>query len=495
MTKDLIIDNQPRDLNRLKSQIFFGITLFLYGYFFVRILFFAFNISPLVPPDEIDHFGICRIFSESWPFLPQDSPASYQYGPITGIPYLYYYLMGSLLKLNFLDLNKLHYLRFINTLLAMLFLFYAHRWLCLVTPNRVVQSLFLVMLTNTPMLGFIGASINYDNLLNLMAVMSLYYLHAFLKSYQWRLLLLFGICILAGSMIKITFLPLGLIFLAILAYGIYRHRDELTSAVVLKHQWLNPIDGVLIVMIILLTVTNISLYGGNLWKFGTLMPETRNILGETNALRYRFAAEKIILSQYRDDIITFEQAVAKAHKHIDRQDDLNRTLFYLQIARDYKLAPRPIMDRITYADVWYKVMLRNSFGILGHKSMMKQPWELGIYHLFFLTSILFIVRYWRPSIEESALTDALIIVVIYTLIIMQYANYQEYTRHLSPDSGIQGRYLFPVLSPLYGTMAYYLLKPFRANCRIVLSLIIAAYFIYGDFPFFLSQATGAWFSR
>jgi len=495
MTENLISDHQPGARNRSASYLFFGITLFLYGYFFVRILFFAIHISPLVPPDEIDHFGICRIFAESWPLLPQDSPASYQYGPITNIPYLYYYMMGFFLKLNFLDLNQLVYLRMINALMASLFVFYAHRWLRLLTPNRVVLTLFLVMLTNTPMLGFIGASVNYDNLLNLMAVMSLYYLHAFLTSHQWRMLFLFGLCILAGNMIKITFLPLGLIFVAILAYGTYGLRHKGTAALGQERPFADPLNAAILGMIILLSIANIALYGGNLRKFGTLLPETKNIVGETNALRYRFAAEKIILSQYREDAITFEQAVAKAHEHIDRQDDLNRTLFYLQIARDYKLSPRPIMDRISYADVWCKVMLRNSFGILGHMSMMKRPGELGIYRLIFLIAFLCIVRYWRPSIEESRFTEALLIVSVYTLIIMQYANYNEYTRHLSPDSGIQGRYLFPILAPIYGTMVCYLLKPFRTTCQMITSLIIGGYFIYGDFPFFLSQATAAWFYR
>jgi len=53
--------------------------------------------------------------------------------------------------------------------------------------------------------------------------------------------------------------------------------------------------------------------------------------------------------------------------------------------------------------------------------------------------------------------------------------------------GLQGRYIFPVLVPIYGLVAYGIgeLAPEKARPWLVAG--VAAFYLYGDFPWFLQQ--------
>ena len=187
-------------------------------YFGSRLLFFALKISPAVPPDETTHFGICKVFSRVFLF-PVNSPETYQYGLVTNIPWLYYWLMGKVLALNFLGISDLVFLRLVNILLVFAFVWYVRRTLRLLTDDRLTQILLIVAMTNTMMLSFLSASVSYDNLTNCLAAMALYYLLAFFRERSGPLLAASLLCQLAGSLTKLTFLPLVLMLtIALLAH-------------------------------------------------------------------------------------------------------------------------------------------------------------------------------------------------------------------------------------------------------------------------------------
>jgi hypothetical protein len=58
---------------------------------------------------------------------------------------------------------------------------------------------------------------------------------------------------------------------------------------------------------------------------------------------------------------------------------------------------------------------------------------------------------------------------------------------------VQGRYLFPVLVPLWGLLAHTLLAYWPRRIQVAVALIVAGVFVYGDFPFFLSHTDQRWF--
>jgi hypothetical protein len=71
----------------------------LLAYFGMRLVFFALDISSYIPPDEVTHAGISKVFSKVF-LLPANSPETYEFGLVTNIPWLYYWFMGKLLHLN-----------------------------------------------------------------------------------------------------------------------------------------------------------------------------------------------------------------------------------------------------------------------------------------------------------------------------------------------------------------------------------------------------------
>jgi hypothetical protein len=191
-------------------------------YFGFRLLFFAATISPYVPPDEVTHYGLCRIFSEV-SFLPENSDKTYAYGLVTNIPYLYYWIMGRLLTLNFFGISDLLFLRLLNIPLAFATIFFIWRMLRLLTDDRLTQVILIVAMTNTLMFSFLSASVSYDNLTNLLAAMAVYCLLVFFRTRSGDYLAASSICQLAGSLTKVTFLPLVLVMNILLL--IHEHRN------------------------------------------------------------------------------------------------------------------------------------------------------------------------------------------------------------------------------------------------------------------------------
>jgi hypothetical protein len=181
--------------------------IFLLVYFGLRLVFFAVTISPYVPPDENTHFELSRIFSTVF-FLPQNSPETYEFGLVTNIPWLYYWIMGRLLALNFFGIPDLLFLRLLNIPFAFATVYFVWRTLRLLTDDRLSQMLLVVAMTNTIMFSFLSAFVSYDNLTNLLAAMAVYYLLAFFKNRSGDMLVISFLCQIAGSLTKVAFLPL-----------------------------------------------------------------------------------------------------------------------------------------------------------------------------------------------------------------------------------------------------------------------------------------------
>jgi hypothetical protein len=57
---------------------------------------------------------------------------------------------------------------------------------------------------------------------------------------------------------------------------------------------------------------------------------------------------------------------------------------------------------------------------------------------------------------------------------------------------VQGRYLFPVIVPLYGFFAHNLVVSLPRRLQAPVAVAVGLWFVYGDLPFFLRAATPAW---
>jgi len=472
--------------------IFFALTLFAFGYFFYRLIFFATHISHYIPPDEITHLGICQVYSKA-DFLPEITPETYHLGVIVHSPCLYYFIMGKFLKLNFFLMPDLVFLRLLNCIFSCITVLYGYKWIKLITANRICHILFLFLITDTPMFSFVSASVNYDNLTNLFAVTAIYCLHLFFKNRSSKAFLLFWISLLAGALTKISFLPLVAGYIGIL---IYHERKNLKDTFpVLKKTLTTLFSGekVLTGIAFILLVLNLVFYGNNLIQFRKIIPSLDQVLTEEQAMQNRIYARNRVVTLYRAGKITFEEAVQKAD-NIQHTGDRDTALYLLKLADKNLSNPAPLIDPVQYSWLWLKIMLERSAGIAGHIFMLKNPYEISAYQLFFLLSFLCFVRYWLP-VTENRLTESFFLCIFYGIILMQLVSYSAYKQMLSVGIGLQGRYFFPVLVPFYGIVSYFLVNPFKKPLQAAICLSVSVFFIWGDFPYFLQHATPVWFFR
>jgi hypothetical protein len=67
---------------------------------------------------------------------------------------------------------------------------------------------------------------------------------------------------------------------------------------------------------------------------------------------------------------------------------------------------------------------------------------------------------------------------------MQVVNYKNYIGSGFVGLGLTGRYIFPVLVPLYILVAYGLLERMLKWWQCGVSVMVSGIFIYGEFPWF-----------
>ena len=464
----------------------------LLTYFGIRLVYLALNISSFVPPDEVTHAGLCNIFATVFLF-PDNSPQTYEFGLVTNIPWLYYWAMGKLLHLNAFGLPDLVFLRFLNIPLAFGTVLFVRKTLLLLSNDRLTLILVITVMTNTAMFSLLSASVSYDNLTNLLAAMAIYYLFAFFKERSGSLLAASILCQLAGCLTKVTFLPLVLILGLLLLAHELKHLPLFPAA--LKNYARESKSQVwLYSLAILVTLgLNIQLYAGNYLTYGSLNPGMAEVVSSRNAMQYRIGARETIFQLYTEEKISYMEALIMAGD-IKHPGDKSDTFFMLMNYENLKRDPRLWMGPLQYTGVWFESMVGTITGIKGHLLMLKEfRFLLPLYLLTALSLLGFAVR-WRPGRSGWLPPGLLLVVCYYAGYLMYKINYSAYLYYGTPGITLQGRYLFPVISPLCVLLSLYLLRLFRSNSvRIPLALATALIFVAYDFPWFLSHATPQWY--
>lgn len=467
-------------------------TWFLLAYFGARMLFFALNISSFVPPDEVTHAGLCKIFSKVF-LLPENSPATYESGLVTNTAWLYYWIMGKLLYLNFFGISDLVFLRLLNIPFAFGTVWYAIRLLRLLTDNRLTQLLLLVVMTNTAMFSLLSASVSYDNLTNLLAAMSAYYLLAFFTYRSGTLLATAILCQLAGSLTKVTFLPLVLVLNVLLLIYYFRRLHILPAALKGYFQTCAFKERLLVLLIFIVLCLNLHLYAVNYLQFGTLTPSMSDVFPAKIATQFGIVARETIFREYSEGRISYMDALVMTGeiKHPGNKAD---TFYLLMNYENLKRNPQLWMGPLPYAKVWFEGMVGTVFGIKGHLPMFKNSrYLIPIYLVMALSLLGFIIR-WR--LRDSGWLPLYLsaIVCFYIGFLFYKVNYNAYLYYGTPGITLQGRYLFPVIGPVYVLLCHYLLCLFRTDCiRFALALVTVLLFISYDFPWFLMHATPEWY--
>lgn len=462
-------------------------------YFLARQLFFALAIAPGIPPDEPTHLGIIELYSEAL-FLIQDSPESYSLGLVTHVPFLYHLLMGKLLTINPFGLEVHTYLRLWNVLLSACTVVLAYRLAVELTTNRLARILFLVMLTNTLMYTFIGAAVSYDNLVHLLAVASLYALVRFTKMPGPSALLAFAACVLAGTLTKITLLPLAAILVVVL---VVERRTALGSdllGLVKAIRERRPVVVALGLTAVLALGANLWLYGGNLLRFGRVDPPCDRVLAHESCMENRIYARNWIVAQYRTDAMTLEQAIFSTVR-IKNAGDRDHAVRLLRFEQSYKQSRPPALSVWDYMSlVWTQAMKPTIFGVQAHLSILKGSRELLPYNIILFLGLLAWVRRARWTDSERIWVHLGLVVIFYYWFLVGYFNYSNYLVSHAPLLGVQGRYIFPVLVPAYLVTADSLLTAFKKRLQAAVVVLVCAVFIAGDFPYFMKNSGDPWFA-
>jgi hypothetical protein len=464
-------------------------------YFAAKAFYFAFSIGENIFPDEVSWFGIAEIFSRSL-LPPADSSDSYQFGIITRVPTLYFYLMGKALNLNIFPVSNLVFLRTFNVCISILTIWYGWKLIRLLAVEAAVRLLFIALITNTMMFTFVSASVSYDNLTNCFAVLALYYLFSF---FQFRLpfnFLLFVLFACMGMLTKITFLPFAFTLLIVLLVHERKNFIFLRSAAV---SFLSPFrwkNYLLLILCFFFVASNVNLYLGNIVKYGKLRPGIDKVIGLEQAMQYRLFARGYIVRLFRDGKITYLEAQNMSYNYIKHPGDRGDALAMLGKTAQEKASKKITrIDRVRYTFAWTDLMMTRTFGITGHRVMNKSRSGMLLYFTLLLIVLILLFRRIKASDLQGTGIYLLFIAGFYILLLMQHVNYNNYLNYGAIGLALQGRYTFPVIAPIYALAAFYLAGFGPTWWKWGIFLAVTGIFVYGEFPWFLQNVSPDWFFK
>jgi len=464
----------------------------LLAIFLVRATELAIDVTPGVPPDERVHVERCALYAATWG-LPSDGAETRSIGPIEHHPYLYYLLMGRLLPLNPLP-NPLLFLRLVNVIFGALTVAVAWRWLMLFTNHAGARVLAIVMLTSTLMFRGMSSAVSYDALTNLLAAAAIFCATRYGVRRQPVDLVGLALAALAGCLVKSAFLPLAALLLGILLWHERRALPALLSAPV-RGSASSPLRLAGLSAAGILLLLNGILYGGNLVRFGALLPPEVVELSDAEFAAmpidgctgvWPSAAIFCVTRLYRSGRIGFEEASRQANAIPDPPSRRN-TLFLVRrhAEREAEGVEFSPLSRLEYAYDWSLNMVDTSYGYLGHRVVLRSSTDLAGYLLVLLVAAVGFVRHWQPT--DKLGTGAFVLVAGYALILMQLVNYPNYLLWEEFVVSIQGRYLFPVIVPLYGLIARSLLVGWPVALQVPVFLATATWILWADLFFYLDQ--------
>jgi hypothetical protein len=271
----------------------------------------------------------------------------------------------------------------------------------------------------------------------------------------------------------------------------------------------------LLTMLILVSlVCNIQLYGGNFMRYNAAEPRMEQVVSLEHAMQYRLTARNYIFEQFKERRISIEQAWDMASRISHTGDRLDTIGLVNNYAMLQQTGFKP-MGLPTYSGFWFFQMMSSFFGIKSHMSVPNEGFGLlalaasglgdhldisdlgfsclALSILILISAIAFLVR-WRPWDMQWLPTCLVTIVVFYGSILMYKINYQSYLDFREVGLTVAGRYLFPVIGPIYVLSNLYLMRLFTGrNLRLTLALMAAIALVISDFPYFLIHVAPGWY--
>jgi len=427
-------------------------------------IYLASTIKMGISSDSYYHLRVAQTYSKTLG-IPENTPETYQWRDITRVPYLPHWINGRIINLNdsFLKLDEVFVLRFFNIFCALGTLVFVYLTSKKLIKNKWGQILPVFLLSNTLMFVFLSSSINYDNLTIFLASGAIYFLMKFLqRPIDPANSLLMFIFLLLGSLTKTTTLPLAFIITVVWVVILFRRK-------VLRKEFFKQLTNfsniLIFIIFISLVILNLRLYGVNILTYGSLTPSCL-------------------------DMLTYEQC-------------LENGVFYRNIYKIPKVFEGNILDAaklvlqgkrtdpISYIPFWIIQMSKKIFGIMGDKSLYMKYEFLPFYFVYFFIGIYQVFKNRkRLRTEDKVLVG---ISVFYALVLLYYHNYKTYITHDWRDLALQGRYIFPVLAPMYIVFSRYFLKIKNKKVLKILTVLLIIIFLLGNIAYFFVNVPSEWF--
>lgn len=254
-------------------QNWFLIVFFVF--LIIKTFFYNYIFDIASSPDINYHIGVSNIYRKNpqvlffWNLedVKIECKDSVKYNPrIATSPFLYHSIVG---KIWFLT-DSIQLTALIQTSFGLLAIYFVYLLAKLVSQDRLVSYLALVIAGTISMWFYEFNYIIYDNLVNLAGIGSIYFLIKYWKFKNIKDLMFLFIFLLIGCLTKITFGPLLIIILVFLLVIINKNllivTKNLFSFLFNKKNWLiNLIFGFFLIITILF-------YGRNLIKYKMIIP-------------------------------------------------------------------------------------------------------------------------------------------------------------------------------------------------------------------------------
>lgn len=421
-------------------------------------LFISFNLQRDIVPDEPYHYLVSSDFADSWG-IPEFIPALEGAGVyIRQTPNLSYWLFGR--ALNLIDLiqpnasnwRRLVLLRLFNIPFAVGTLLFTYLLSKELIKNKWWQLLPVFVLSHTMMFVLLSSGVNYDNPANMFSTAGIYFLVRVLNKKNFLInSLSWIISISLGAWIKETILPLAFVMTVVWIIFIVKNKPEIHFSHFKQRKIIS-----LITFLVILLYANFSIYGVNLIRHQSLTPSCSDYFTQevcrSTALAVR--RQQLALSEKP----TMVEAVRQGY-------------------------PEPIRYGF---DTWIRAMLMKVYGVMGGQQSY-YPLSITYYHILFYWMLALGIRYVKTfNYTKASLAG---IFGFYALILF-IKNYDIELAYGFIQVALQGRYIFPVISIIYGLFSYVLMKvPNKLLQKATLFVTMVLFTYGGPIRFFIHHNT------
>lgn len=438
----------------LQSKYFLGAA---FVWFLLQTVLISLAIKLNLPPDESHHTLFIKYLAENNFNIFAEQTDSFGLGELEReISFLYHWLLSPLYAtLSFLGDTTVYIFRFISIALGLGSLVMLKKIGDQLQIPKMVTHFSIFAMASTLMFVFLSSAVNYDNLIILISLFSLFALVLLLEKFSlWRLLVL-AVLVAFGSVVKFSFLPLALFIGLAAVWKVHKERKLLRKhwkELLTRKQW-----PVVVLSIILLGLVGLGIerIGVNLVVYGSHNPTCTEFHTKSECENY--------------DVFRRRQ------KFGDMDIDQNKLMNIVEFT------PRWVMDNVPAI-----------YGIYAHK-MLTLPSRLTMPIVIFMAFAGMAIVRKTDVRREPIISLLLAISVAYAGVVMVHNYSIAYTNTGVFGHALQGRYLFPVLPLLY-LIGFYSIYKWLPRASVYIFILAMIPMVLASTPALFALTNPEWYT-